>query len=579
MKVLWQTLVKDPSTTLDTYFDAVIQELLKSILGREWRSREASCRAIADLIQDRKFDKYEKYLAEIWSSCSKVMDDIKGSVRKAGQSLARTLSSILVRNLEAGDSIRSTGAMLDHVLPFLLSPSGIEAKAEDVQGWAVSTLLLIIKKSRGKVLESHVPTLIESLISLFSSLEPAIVNYVHLNADKYNMSAQDIDDLRLKVTVKQSPLMEGVEKLLDSTYSNPATTDKVAAVVEKAARSSLGMPSLAATSRVIVTMFVRHQVRFKPYADRLLKAIEKPMVDRNETVSGSYAYASGYIARYATDEQIIKTANFAWKLWRVSENDRHRIVTAEIFQAISKHAPERFAALSDRLLPFVFVGKHDDQEEVKEIFQKTWSDSTSGPRVIILHLRAMVDLSVSLLDDPKWRLKHSGAKAIAEATEAVAGLDKLVSPAHAPTVWPALVKALAGKSWEGKEIVLRALAKFVEDVKPFWENDEQIRSEVTKIVLREARRQNKGYQRFSYPVLGRIATARSDLDLNGTVLEIVCPEVDELTADQDAMEVDGDDEKVKDGVRDEILSGAVFASQGSFGPLSLKSKGNVLYSA
>jgi hypothetical protein len=45
------------------------------------------------------------------------------------------------------------------------------------------------------------------------------------------------------------------------------------------------------------------------------------------------------------------------------------------------------------------------------------------------------------------------------------------------------------------------------------------------------------------------------------------------------MEVDGDDEKVKDGVRDEILSGAVFASQGSFGPLSLKSKGNVLYSA
>ena len=95
--------------------------------------------------------------------------------------------------------------------------------------------------------------------------------------------------------------------------------------------------------------------------------------------------------------------------------------------------------------------------------------------------------------------------------------------------------------------------------------------------LREARRQNRGYQRYAYPVLGRIATARTDLDLSSTVLEIVCPEVDELTANQDAMDVDGDEEKVKDSVRDEILSGAIFAGQGAIGPLSLKSDGTSSY--
>jgi hypothetical protein len=57
------------------------------------------------------------------------------------------------------------------------------------------------------------------------------------------------------------------------------------------------------------------------------------------------------------------------------------------------------------------------------------------------------------------------------------------------------------------------------------------------------------------------------------VLEIVCPEVDELTANQDAMEVDGDEEKVKDSLRDEILSGAIFAGEGSISPLSLKTDG------
>jgi proteasome component ECM29 len=480
MKSLWQSLVKEPQKTLDDNFDTIMNELLKHILGREWRAREASCRAIADLVQDRKFDKYEKYMDEIWTSCSKVMDDIKGSVRAAARTLSLTLTNILVRSLEAGDSSKSTMAMLDHVIPFLLSTSGVEARAKDVQGWAVSTLLTVIKKSRGTILESHIPLLLESIIGMFSSLEHDMVNYLHLNADKYNMTTSQIDELRLKAT-RSSPLMDAVEKLIDAPFKDQATPDKIVTVLEKSVRSSLGMPSQTATSRILVSMFVRHHARYKPHADRFLRAIQKPLLDRNDAVASSYAYAAGYLARWASDEQVRKSAEYAWNLWETSENDRHRAVAAEVFAAFAKHASERFSSLSETMLPYVFIGKHDDQEDVQDTFKSTWSESTSGPRAVLLHLDAIVSLSISLLDAPRWTLKHAGARAISEVSETIAGLDKAVSPAQAPKVWPALVKAIGGKSWEGKEVVLKAFGAFVDGIRPFWERDPKIAEEMSKV--------------------------------------------------------------------------------------------------
>ncbi|KAI9832372.1 MAG: hypothetical protein M1819_004360 [Sarea resinae] len=57
MNDIWVALVKDPTATLTDHFDAIIQDLLKSVIGREWRVRQASCAAIADLVQGRPLEK------------------------------------------------------------------------------------------------------------------------------------------------------------------------------------------------------------------------------------------------------------------------------------------------------------------------------------------------------------------------------------------------------------------------------------------------------------------------------------------------------------------------------------------
>ena len=72
MNDIWSALVKDPQSIINDHFDSIIADLLKNILGKEWRVRQASCAAIADLVQGRPLDKYEKHLSRIWTLTFKV---------------------------------------------------------------------------------------------------------------------------------------------------------------------------------------------------------------------------------------------------------------------------------------------------------------------------------------------------------------------------------------------------------------------------------------------------------------------------------------------------------------------------
>lgn len=159
MNDIWSALVKDSSATINLYFEEILKDLLKSILGKEWRTRQASCAAIADLIQGRDFEKYEKHLSDIWHVAFKVLDDIKGSVREAALKLSTVLTGTLVRQVEAGTDSKHAQAMLKQVLPFLLSEQGMESSAEEVRLYSTMTVLSLIKHG-GKVLTPFIPSLV-----------------------------------------------------------------------------------------------------------------------------------------------------------------------------------------------------------------------------------------------------------------------------------------------------------------------------------------------------------------------------------------------------------------------------------
>ncbi|KAL9608507.1 MAG: hypothetical protein Q9167_006672 [Letrouitia subvulpina] len=453
MNVIWNTLVQEPAVTIDTQFDNIMRDLLKNIIGKEWRTRQACCAAIAELVQDKPIEKYEKYLGEIWTVTFKVCDDIKESVRIAAMTLTRVLTKTLVNRLES--SANGAEKMLRNVLPFLLSPSGLENSAQDVQAFSLSALLDIIKKSTKVILRPFIPDLVARLVLLLSTLEPQGIEYIRLRAEQYGMTGQQIDDARLS-SVRQSPMLEAIERCLD--FLDEHTMSNLQIPLQSAITSGLGLPSRVGGSRVLVSLATRHHYIFKPYADRFLRLARKQVLDRNDSISASYATACGYLAKLASDDEILKFIEHCHQLYFQPDEERHRVISGDMICSFSKYSKDRFTSFSSEILPLVFFAKHDLMDQAKEPFQNTWDENVGGSRTVLLYMKEIVALGMDHLDSPSWLLKHTAALTIADTVE-LSGNE--ISDVNATILWPAIEKAVDGKTWEGKEKVLQAFIKFV----------------------------------------------------------------------------------------------------------------------
>ena len=71
--------------------------LLQEMGGRLWRNREASCNALSDLLQGRRWPELKDKLRNIWTMTLRAADDIKESVRGAASILGKTLRNLTLR--------------------------------------------------------------------------------------------------------------------------------------------------------------------------------------------------------------------------------------------------------------------------------------------------------------------------------------------------------------------------------------------------------------------------------------------------------------------------------------------------
>lgn len=205
-------------------------------------------------------------------------------------------------------------------------------------------------------------------------------------------------------------------------------------------------------------------------------------MDRNETVSSSYAASIGYVSRLATDTQMLKTVAFARQLYfGDEESDRARYTAGEILQAMAKYATDRFNALASDILPFVFFGKFDDEKRVRDIFTETYNETASGPRAATLYLAEIVKVANDNLASKRWTFKHAAALSISEAIKAVATSQSSITKSQGEILWPSLQSALAEKSWDGKEKVLEGFVMIVEKGGEFWRCRPDMGQELIKV--------------------------------------------------------------------------------------------------
>ncbi|KAJ4421568.1 proteasome component M29 [Gnomoniopsis sp. IMI 355080] len=547
MNDIWKALVKDSNADLETHFDAIMEDLLKSIHGKEWRVRQASCTAISDLIGGRPFQQYEKYYAEIWTKALKVLDDVKATVREQAMKLCMGMANTLTRQLEEGGVSASAKDMMSSTLPFLLSDNGIESSVEEVKGFAISTVITITKTG-GKALAPYIATIITHMLGLLSTIEPEAVNYYYQRFKEDDRGK--IDKIRSQM-VNQSPIFQAIENCLRNVDSS--VMPALATGLEDTIKSAIGMPTKVGCGRVLGTLATRHTTDFQPYASRFLQLMEKHALDKNDEVSTGYARAAAYIMRHAPAPAREHFVGRFTTLYFTAEDEARREKVAAVVAALSKISPDHFTALEASLLPLSYLGMHDTDTFVAKAFREVWETHAGSSRTVTRFVPEVVALVERALEAPMWSLKHAGALTAGSAVGAVAAQGGLtggsVNVKQMGELWGVFEKSLALKTFEGKEKLLDALVDVHTHAKPFWSADEKIAAGLRKIVLREAKRNNEEYRVHAFACLWKCAAARDDLQGVGLwedVVAIVKPTLEEY-GDEDRMDVDGEGNKGEDG--------------------------------
>ncbi len=553
MNDIWKALVKNPGAVTEKHFDAIIQDLLTSILAKEWRTREASCAAIADLVQGKPFALYEKYYQDIWTRALKVLDDIKTSVRNAALNLCINLSNTLVRQLEESGSTASATAMMNEALPFLMSDKGIESSVDDVKVFATITVMKIAKTG-GKGLRPYIAAMVPHLLGLLSTIENQGFNYAYVRSGEDDR--QKIDRLRSSM-VNRSPISEAIEDCLrnvDSTVMADLATG-----LESTIKSAIGMPTKIGCGRTLATLATRHAADFAPYSAKFLQILEKQALDKNDEVSQGYARAAAYIMRVAPSQIKEHFAQHCIDLYFSSEEESRRQKVADAVLALSKISPDHFNALESQLLPFAYLGSHDGDDYVRKELDEVWNKHAGSNLSVRRYVPEIVALVQRSLDAHQWAIKNAGALTVATAVKALTGASSLsgqVNVSQLRAIWPVYERSLALKTFPDKEKLLDAFPDFVAKCQEAAAAPGEAGAKgdggaavvattqrLREIALREARRNNDTYRVEAFRCLWRFAAASTDnIELLDSFAKIVSPFMDKFEKDQEGDRMDIDDD-------------------------------------
>lgn len=543
MNEIWNVLVEDSSKTINENFDIILQELLKSMGNKEWRVRQASTTALNDLLNVVEFEVYQGKLEDIWNMSFRVMDDIKESVRQEANKVTKLLSNLLTKS-------NKTGGGLDRLVPFLLGNKGLLSDAEDIRNFALDTILKLIK-SDNKELKPYIPTLLENFIGMMSTLEPEVINYLILNADKYNVKNNDIDAKRLQ-SLGHSPMMDAIEKLIDKL--DYEIIDPSITVIISCIKKSIGLPSKVSGSKVLVSLVTKKYELIKPYGDKLFKAAVNQVYDKNDTIASSYSVAVGYLSRLTSIELIVNYGKKLKTLYFETDEERNRLISGIASENFSKYSNEKFDSVASEFLPLTFIGMNDIDKEVAKVFERQWIENTSGSNVLKLYLNEIIELMSSHIKSPNYQIRQNLAKSIVKLTNDINDFNNF-SDQVIRNIFDILLESCKGKSWSGKELIFEALVNYSIKLKNLLNDDESLLESINKIVLTESKRRNKDYQRHSIKIAGKYLYHFPTDELFEVYLETMELIVNDKYDDDDDDDVNDGDNQDIDMTRSERSNG------------------------
>lgn len=555
MSGIWNALVQDNKKTVDTYLKQILDDLLKNLTSNQWRIRESSCLAVSDLLRGRVLDDIIEDIPQLWETCLRVRDDIKESVRIAADSACKTLSKVSVKicdvtNGKIGEKATSL------VLPCLLQCS-LNSTVSEVRTIGLSTILQISRQA-GALLKPNIPVLVTALLEAVSGLEPNVINYLSLHMG--TQANQDrLDNARIAQS-KMSPMMETVNRCVQ--YVDETVLPELIPRLVELIRGGIGVSTKAGCASFVVSLTHQCPQDLSSYTGKLLGAFLHGLGDRNATVRKSYATAIGHLVKVAKDSSVEKLIQKLKTWYLESEDSNAHHACSVTLHAMARHAPDILRRHANEAMPLAFFAMHEKKEDTESNsgkksdessdWEDVWNEITPGTEAgIRLYLPEIVDLLSTCLQSQLWSVKAQAARAIATVADK---LGSQLGPPHLAALLSAVTDGLSGRTWKGKEALLKALSTICTSCKeeilkgnpdPKQPSIEQIMT----VILRECGKEQVEYKMAAMQCLGPVLELY-ELDHFRAVWDMTHSIVSQVTS-PDKRE---DDEESSLGQKQELIT-------------------------
>lgn len=192
-----------------------------------------------------------------------------------------------------------------------------------------------------------------------------------------------------------------------------------------------------------------------------MAVLVKGLGDRNVALKKTYAVALGHLVRVAKESSVVKLMETLETRYLEADNDEEsRLACMHTLQAMIRYNPDVVKNHSARAVPIVFLGKHTfktpETASLIQSWEEIWLDlvpgTESGLRMYSSDIVAYLEKAIT---SSSWKLKAQSAAAIGSMA---ASLKGSINPAQRSALLRILLDGLSGRTWEGKEHLLHALA-------------------------------------------------------------------------------------------------------------------------
>ncbi|XP_038694487.1 proteasome adapter and scaffold protein ECM29 isoform X1 [Tripterygium wilfordii] len=553
MAHIWKSLVADPKRTIDEQLDYIIDDLVVQCGSRLWRSREASCLALADIIQGRKFDQVGKHLKKLWIAAFRAMDDIKETVRNAGDKLCRSVTSLTIRLCDVTLTETSDASQaMSIVLPFLLA-EGILSKVDSVRKASIGVVMKLAKGA-GIALRPHLPDLVCCMLECLSSLEDQGLNYVELHAANVGIQTEKLENLRVSIA-KGSPMWETLDLCINVIDNE--SLDLLVPRLANLVRSAVGLNTRVGVASFISLLVQKVSVDIKPFTSMLLRLLFPVAKDeRSTTAKRAFASACAMVLKHASTSQAQKLIEDSAALHLGDRNAQ--ISCAILLKSYSFVASDILSGHHATVVPVIFISRFEDDKYVSGLFEELWEENTSGDRVTLqLYLGEIVTLICEGMISSSWARKRKSAEAIFKLSEV---LGESLSSYH-KVLLDCLTKEVPGRLWEGKEALLNALGALSKSChKAISAEDPTAPTFILGLVSSACTRKVKKYREAAFVCLKEVIGAFGDPEFFNLVFPLilemcnmVSPKLGPATVGSEASKAESDDTEDSSVPLDKIL--------------------------